>query len=256
MTNQTTSSPAVLNVVGLGPGAEDLMAPRAKKAIESAEIVIGYRTYLDLVRDCIPASAEVISSSMMQEIDRCRKALELAESGKNVALVCGGDPGIYALAGLVFELARSTDSKVDIEVIPGIAAVNGCAAILGAPLMHDFAAISLSDLMTPWEVIEKRIEAAGQADFVLAIYNPKSKKRTTQIVRAQEILLTHRSPETPVGIVQGASRENQSVVLTTLGEMLHQEIGMQTTVLIGNSQTFIWNERMVTPRGYSKKYGL
>jgi len=256
MTNQTTSSPAVLNVVGLGPGAEDLMAPRAKKAIESAEIVIGYRTYLDLVRDCIPASAEVISSSMMQEIDRCRKALELAESGKNVALVCGGDPGIYALAGLVFELARSTDSRVNIEVIPGIAAVNGCAAILGAPLMHDFAAISLSDLMTPWEVIEKRIEAAGQADFVLAIYNPKSKKRTTQIVRAQEILLTHRAPETPVGIVQGASRENQSVVLTTLGEMLHQEIGMQTTVLIGNSQTFIWNERMVTPRGYSKKYGL
>jgi len=246
----------VLNVVGLGPGAEDLMAPRAKKAIESAEIVIGYRTYLDLVRDCIPASAEVISSSMMQEIDRCRKALELAESGKNVALVCGGDPGIYALAGLVFELARSTDSRVNIEVIPGIAAVNGCAAILGAPLMHDFAAISLSDLMTPWEVIEKRIEAAGQADFVLAIYNPKSKKRTTQIVRAQEILLTHRAPETPVGIVQGASRENQSVVLTTLGEMLHQEIGMQTTVLIGNSQTFIWNERMVTPRGYSKKYGL
>jgi len=246
----------VLNVVGLGPGAEDLMAPRAKKAIESAEIVIGYRTYMDLVRDCIPASAEVISSSMMQEIDRCRKALELAESGKNVALVCGGDPGIYALAGLVFELARSTDSRVNIEVIPGIAAVNGCAAILGAPLMHDFAAISLSDLMTPWEVIEKRIEAAGQADFVLAIYNPKSKKRTTQIVRAQEILLTHRAPETPVGIVQGASRENQSVVLTTLGEMLHQEIGMQTTVLIGNSQTFIWNERMVTPRGYSKKYGL
>lgn len=256
MTNHTTPTPAVLNVVGLGPGAADLMAPRAKRAIESAEIVIGYRTYLELVQDCIPATAEVISSSMMQEIDRCRKALELAESGKNVALVCGGDPGIYALAGLVFELAQSTDAKVKIEVIPGIAAVNGCAAILGAPLMHDFAAISLSDLMTPWEVIEKRIEAAGQADFVLAIYNPKSKKRTTQIVRAQEILLKHRKPETPVGIVQGASRENQSVVLCTLGEMLDQEIGMQTTVIIGNSQTFIWNEKMITPRGYSKKYGL
>ncbi|PID72745.1 MAG: precorrin-3B C(17)-methyltransferase [Desulfobulbus propionicus] len=256
MTNQTSSSSGVLNVVGLGPGAEDLMAPRAKNAIEQAEIVTGYRTYLDLVRDCIPATAEVISSSMMQEIDRCKKALQLAESGKNVALVCGGDPGIYALAGLVFELAQSTDSKVKIEVIPGIAALNGCASILGAPLMHDFAAISLSDLMTPWEVIEKRVEAAGQADFVIAIYNPKSKKRTTQIVRTREILLNYRAPETPVGIVQGASRDNQSVVLSTLGEMLEQEIGMQTTVLIGNSQTFIWNDKMITPRGYSKKYGL
>lgn len=256
MTHSTSENQPTLSVVGLGPGAHDLMAPRAKNAITTADVVIGYRTYLDLVQDCIPPKAEVISSSMMQEIDRCRKALELAEAGKKVALVCGGDPGIYALAGLVFELAKAVDTQVKIEVIPGIAAINGCAAILGAPLMHDFAAISLSDLMTPWEVIEKRLQAAASADFVTAIYNPKSKKRTTQIVRAREIFMEHRNPNTPVGIVQGASRDNESVVLATLENMLEKEIGMQTTVIIGNSQTFLWNDKMITPRGYSKKYGL
>jgi precorrin-3B C17-methyltransferase len=245
-----------LTVVGLGPGATDLMAPRARQALEQAEIVVGYRTYLDLVRDCINPASQVLSSSMMQEIDRCRKALELAEEGRRVALVCGGDPGIYAMAGLVFELARSLDSGVEIDVIPGIAALNSCAAILGAPLMHDFAAISLSDLMTPWEMIEQRIEAVAPADFVVVIYNPKSKKRTGQIVRAREILLAHRSPDTPVGIVSGATRENETVRLTTLGTMLDEEIGMQTTVIIGNSQTFLWRDKMVTPRGYSRKYGL
>ncbi len=252
----TPQNHPTLSVVGLGPGAADLMAPRAKHAIESSEIVVGYRTYLDLVKDTIPATAEVISSSMMQEIDRCRKALTLAEQGKKVALVCGGDPGIYALAGLVFELAKATDSAAEIEVIPGIAAVNGCAAILGAPLMHDFAAISLSDLMTPWKVIEKRIEAAAAADFVLAIYNPKSKKRVTQIVRAREILLQHRKGETPIGIVQGGSRENEVVCLSTIENMLNEDIGMQTTVIVGNSQTFVWKGKLITPRGYSKKYGL
>ncbi|WP_028586028.1 precorrin-3B C(17)-methyltransferase [Desulfogranum mediterraneum] len=256
MTTSSADTTPALQVVGLGPGAQDLMAPRARQAIEKAEIVVGYRTYLELVTDCIPATAEVISSSMMQEIDRCRKALELAETGKRVALVCGGDPGIYAMAGLVFELAKATDSAAAIEVIPGIAALNGCAAVLGAPLMHDFAAISLSDLMTPFELIEQRLEAVASADFVVVIYNPKSKKRTQQIVRAQEILLGHRSPDTPVGIVQGASRDNQSVCLSTLGEMLDQEIGMQTTVIIGNSQTFTWQGQMVTPRGYNNKYGL
>lgn len=256
MTTENNNATGSLTVVGLGPGAIDLMAPRARTALEQAEIVVGYRTYLDLVRDCLNPASEVISSSMMQEIDRCRKALELAEQGKRVALVCGGDPGIYAMAGLVFELARSMDATVPIDVIPGIAALNSCAAVLGAPLMHDFAAISLSDLMTPWEMIERRIEAVAPADFVVVIYNPKSKKRTDQIVRTREIMLAHRSPETPVGIVSGATREHETVRLTTLKKMLDEEIGMQTTVIIGNSQTFAWRGRMVTPRGYSKKYGL
>ncbi|WP_319587757.1 precorrin-3B C(17)-methyltransferase [uncultured Desulfobulbus sp.] len=245
-----------LVVVGIGPGAIDLMAPRARTALEQAEIVVGYRTYLDLVRDCLNPASEVISSSMMQEIDRCRKALELTEEGRRVALVCGGDPGIYAMAGLVFELAKSMNAKAPIDIIPGIAALNSCAAILGAPLMHDFAAISLSDLMTPWEMIERRLEAVAPADFVVVIYNPRSKKRTDQIVRTREIMLTHRSSDTPVGIVSGATREHETVRLTTLANMLDEEIGMQTTVIIGNSQTFVWRDKMVTPRGYSKKYGL
>ena len=243
-------------MVGTGPGAVDLITPRARQAIEQAEVVMGYKTYLDLVTDCITPDQQVISSAMMQEIDRCRKALALADKGKKVALVCGGDPGIYAMAGLVYELVRETGSKSRIEIIPGIAALNSCAAILGAPLMHDFAAISLSDLMTPWEIIEKRLQAAAMADFVTVIYNPKSKKRTTQIVRAREIMFAYRKPDTPVGIVTGATRPHESVCLTSLQAMLDADIGMQSTVIIGNSQTFIHNDKMITPRGYTDKYGL
>ena len=256
MTASRQTPTGTLSVVGTGPGALDLMAPRARRALENAEVVVGYRTYLDLVRDCLNPASEVLSSAMMQEIDRCRTALEMAEAGRRVALVCGGDPGIYAMAGLVFELARATGATAAIEVIPGIAALNACAAVLGAPLMHDFAAISLSDLMTPWPLIARRIAAAAGADFVVVIYNPKSKKRVDQIVRCREILLEHRTPDTPVGLVSGASREHETVRLTTLGGMLDEEIGMQTTVIVGNSQTFAWQGRMVTPRGYSGKYGL
>ncbi|CAK8721925.1 Precorrin-3B C17-methyltransferase [Candidatus Electrothrix gigas] len=245
-----------LTVVGTGPGAEDLITPRAQQALTQAQVVVGYTTYLELIRHFLSPQQEILSSAMMQEIDRCRRALELADSGKKVALVCGGDPGIYAMAGLVYELVCDTGSTSTIEIIPGIAALNACAAVLGAPLMHDFAAISLSDLMTPWDLIERRLEAAAMADFVTVIYNPKSKKRTEQIVRAQEIMLKQRNPKTPVGIVSGASREHESVCLTTLEKMLDQEIGMQTTVIIGNSATFVFGEKMVTPRGYSAKYGL
>ena len=181
---------------------------------------------------------------------------ELADSGKKVALVCGGDPGIYAMAGLVYELVKETGSASKIEIIPGIAALNSCAAILGAPLMHDFAAISLSDLMTPWQVIEKRLQAAAMADFVTVIYNPKSKKRTSQIVRAREIMLEHRNPNTPVGIVSGATRTHETVCLTSLDNMLDEEIGMQSTVIIGNTTTFVFQDKMITPRGYTDKYGL
>ncbi len=252
-THQQTGS---LAVVGAGPGAVDLITPRARQAIEQADVVVGYKTYLDLVTDCISPGQQVISSAMMQEIDRCRKALALADDGSRVALVCGGDPGIYAMAGLVYELVRETGSRIRVEIIPGIAALNSCAAILGAPLMHDFAAVSLSDLMTPWEIIEKRLQAAAMADFVTVIYNPKSKKRTTQIVRAREIMLAYRRPETPVGIVTGATRPHETVNLTSLQSMLAAEIGMQSTVIIGNSQTFVFGDTMITPRGYTDKYGL
>ena len=245
-----------LRVVGIGPGALDLIPPRARLAIEQAEVVAGYRTYLDLIREFIRPDQQVLATSMMQEIDRCRRALELADKGKDVALVCSGDPGIYAMAGLVYELVRETGSTSIIEIIPGIAALNACAAVLGAPLMHDFAAISLSDLMTPWELIEKRLQAAAMADFVTVLYNPKSKKRTEQIVRARAIMLEHRPPQTVVGIVSGAARSHESFCLTTLADMLTQEIGMQTTVIIGNSSTFVFHDRMITPRGYAAKYGF
>lgn len=243
-------------MVGTGPGAVDLITPRAERTIREADLIIGYRTYLDLVDHLFRPEQEVISSSMMQEMDRCKKALDEAAAGKRVALICGGDPGIYAMAGLVLELAAARNDQTAIDIIPGIAALNCCAAILGAPLMHDFASVSLSDLLTPWEVIEKRLEAAAMADFVIVLYNPKSKKRTSQIVRAQEIISGHRSAETPVGIVSGGSRANETIRITTLGEMLNEEIAMQTTVIIGNSTTFSREGKMITPRGYKDKYGL
>ena len=245
-----------LVVVGIGPGAADLITPRAWLAIEQAEVVAGYRTYLNLISNLLRPEQEVLSSAMMQEIDRCRQALALAESGKKVAMICGGDPGIYAMAGLVYELAREQGSTCRIEIIPGIAALNACASVLGAPLMHDFAAISLSDLMTPWELIEKRLQAVAAADFVIALYNPKSGRRKNQIVRARELLIEHRPETTPVGIVSGASRSNESVCLTDLARMLEADIGMQSTVIIGNSRTFVFQDKMVTPRGYADKYGL
>ncbi len=217
--------------------------------------MVGYKTYLDLIDELL-VGKEVLSSRMMKEVERCRKSLELAAADRTVTLVCGGDPGIYAMAGLVFEIARERFSEVKIEIVPGIAAVNACAARLGAPLMHDFACVSLSDLLTPWKVIEKRLAAAAAADFVLVIYNPRSKKRTEQIVRAREIIMAHRAPETPVGIVTAATRENEKIILTSLAGMIDREIGMQSTVIVGNSRTFVWLDRMVTPRGYADKYNL
>lgn len=231
------------------------MTPAACEALESSDIIVGYKTYLDLITRYLDGK-EVVSSQMMKEVDRCRQSLDLAATGKKVSLVCGGDPGIYAMAGLVFEIARENNDTCNIEIIPGIAAVNSCAARLGAPLMHDFAAVSLSDLLTPMELITKRLEAIASADFVVAIYNPKSKKRTEQIRIARDIFLKYRDSQTPVGIVTAATRENESIIITTLADMLESEIGMQSTVLIGNSQTFIWNEKMVTPRGYRNKYDL
>ena len=231
------------------------MTSAAKNAVSDSDVVIGYKTYLDLIPDLL-IDKEILSSSMMQEVDRCNKAFELAESGKRVALVSGGDPGIYAMAGLIYEMAVAKDSDIDIEVIPGIAAINGCAARLGAPLMHDFAAVSLSDLLTPWDVIEKRLHGVAAADFVTALYNPKSKKRQEHIVKARDIFLQYRPGTTVVGIVTGATRENEVIVVTDLDNMLKEDIGMQSTILIGNKTTFAWKGKMITPRGYKEKYTL
>jgi cobalt-precorrin 5A hydrolase/precorrin-3B C17-methyltransferase len=247
-----------LYIVGTGPGGIEHITPYAQNAIRKSDVIVGYGTYLDLIQELIK-DKEVVSTGMTQEIDRCKKAVELALSGKTVSVISGGDPGIYAMAGLVFEILRTADQQekdtaaLNIEVIPGISALNACAARLGAPLMHDFAVISLSDRLTPWELIEKRLAAAAMSDFVTVLYNPKSMGRPEHINNARAIFLKHRSTETPVGIVKGAMRGNERIIITNLRDMLNYDIDMQTTVIVGNSQTFTWNNYMITPRGYENK---
>ena len=193
---------------------------------------------------------------MMQEVDRVKKALDIAASGKKVSLISGGDPGIYAMAGLAFDIARNLNYQTEIEIIAGIAALNSCAERLGAPLMHDFASISLSDLLTPWEVIEKRLEAAASADFVMVIYNPKSKKRDWQLDSAVEIVRRFREKNTPVGIVKSSTRADEKIIISTLDRLDTAAVDMQSTVIFGNSKSYIWKNKMVTPRGYLDKYDL
>lgn len=243
-----------LSIVGTGPGGMDYMAPRALRAIREADAIVGYKTYLAQIAPLIEGK-ETMATGMTQEVARAQAAVEEALKGRSICVISGGDPGVFAMAGLVFEVLKSMDARgLSIEVVPGISALNACASRLGAPLMHDFSAISLSDRLTPWELIEKRLEAAAASDMVIALYNPKSKGRATHIDRAREIVLAHRPPETPVGIVRAATREAEDVALTTLEHMLGFDIDMQSTVIIGNSRSFSWQGWMVTPRGYSDKY--
>jgi len=245
-----------IHVVGIGPGSHEHITPRARRVIEKSDVVVGYDTYLKLIPDLI-AGKEVFSTGMTKEISRCRKAVELALEGKRVAVVSGGDPGIYAMAGLVFEILKDTDvhpkTLPPVEIVPGISALNAAAALLGAPLMHDFASISLSDRLTPWNLIEERLNAAASSDFVIVIYNPKSKGRVEHFSRAVSIIAKHRKPETPVGIVKSAMRTGQEIIISDLRGVLDQDVDMQTTVIFGNSKTYVWNGRMLTPRGYESK---
>jgi adenosylcobyric acid synthase len=252
---------APLYIVGTGPGDASHLTEAAKQAIADSHIIIGYDNYVELVRPLLDGK-QIMSTGMMQEVQRCREAIRLARSGESVALVSGGDSGVYGMAGLVLELVEMDTRQnpdaghLDVRIIPGISAVQAAAALLGAPLMHDFAVISLSDLLTPWDLIKTRMDAAARADFVIAIYNPRSKSRRTQIEESQKIILAHRAPETPAGIVRNACRDGQSVVVTTLGQLLDHEIDMTSIVLIGNASSFIDAEgRIVTPRGYAAKYG-
>lgn len=239
-------------MVGIGPGHESGLTQEARQALEQAEVIAGYHTYLELVPNLI-ADKEVIGSGMMQEVERCEAAVEQAKAGKRVAVISSGDPGIYGMAGLVLELVVKLPEAVrpKVKIIPGVSAVGSAAAVLGAPLMHDFAVISMSDLMTPWELIEKRVRAAAEADFVIAIYNPKSIRRTEQIEKVREIVLQHRPAATPVGVVRSVSRPDQEVVISTLDQFTREKIDMFTTVIIGNSQTFRSGNFMITPRGYA-----
>ncbi len=226
------------------------MTFEAREALEAAEVIVGYKTYLDFIRPLL-AGKEVVSSGMLKEVDRCNQALSIACAGKAVALVSSGDAGVYGMAGLALELAETLANPPEIIIVPGVSAVQAAAAVLGAPLMHDFAVISLSDLLTPWPTIEKRLQAAAAADFVIALYNPKSKGRTAQIEAAREIIAPLRHGHTPVGIVRNACREGETMVVTTLGNMLEHHIDMFAIVIIGNSATYVDQKgRMVTPRGY------
>lgn len=259
-------------MISTGPGEPGYMVPRAKELLEEADTVVGYETYLDLLGPLIQGK-ETISTGMKQEVKRCEAALKRAVSGEKVAVVSSGDAGIYGMAGLILEICAARHISVCprdgtergsgegppdlfLEIVPGVPALCAGSALLGAAIAHDFCAISLSDLLTPWQAIEKRLDLAGRGDFVIALYNPRSKRRTWQLERAIGIIRLHRSPGTPVGIVRKAMRSGQEVTVTTLDEVLDHAADMQTVILVGNSRTYSYQGWMITPRGYDEKYSL
>ena len=237
-----------LFVVGIGPGGPDGMTIAARRALEAADIVVGYTKYVELALAAVPDAAH-LATPMMHEVERCRLALSRAQSGEAVALVCSGDAGVYGMASPVLELAEDYPD-VDVEVISGATAAQSGSAVLGAPLAHDFAVVSLSDLLTPWDKIEQRLRGAAAGDFCIVLYNPSSKKRTDHLRRACDILLEIVPPETVCGLVRSIGREGESCTLTTLGELRDTQVDMLTTVFVGNSRTRVMDGRMVTPRGY------
>ncbi len=239
-------------VIGIGPGERDQMTIKAFKTLQNVDIIAGYKKYIELIRPFFP-DKEYLQTGMTGEVERCRMALDKALEGKTVAMVSSGDPGIYGMSGLVLELARDMD--IDVETIPGITAAASGGSLLGAPLMHDFAVISLSDRLTEWNVIKDRVKYASFGDFIIVLYNPRSKGRPTLLEEARKIMLKSKRGETPVGIVKNIGREGEEVILSTLEEMDINDIDMFTTVFIGNSQTYIHGDRMITPRGYLEKKG-
>lgn len=235
-------------VVGIGPGEYEQMTIKAIRALESCDTIVGYTVYIDLVREYFPEK-EFLTTPMRQEAERCRMCFEEAEKGKTVAMICSGDAGVYGMAGLIYE--TGADHKdVSIEIIPGVTAALGGAAVLGAPLIHDFAVISLSDLLTPWEKIERRLLAAAESDLCICLYNPSSRKRKDYLKRAAELVLRAKDPETVCGYVRNIGREGETCELCTLGELKDCQADMFTTVFIGNRETKVISGKMVTPRGY------
>ena len=241
-----------VTVIGLGPGGGADLTGRARAALEGCDLLVGYTAYIDLVKDQFP-DKETLSTGMRREVDRCRAAVEAALAGRDVAVVCSGDAGVYGMAGLIYEVAQEYP-PIEIGVVPGITAACGGAALLGAPLTHDFAVVSLSDLLTPWEKIEKRLTAAAQADFVLCLYNPASKSRPDYLQRACGILLSAgKSPDTVCGTVRNIGRAGEEANILTLGQLRDARVDMFTTVFVGNSQTKVLGGKMVTPRGYLQR---
>ncbi|MCX7822843.1 MAG: precorrin-3B C(17)-methyltransferase [Syntrophobacterales bacterium] len=258
-----SGSSGSLSIVSIGPGSPRYMIPEAFEALQKAEIIVGYRTYIYLIKDLFP-SKTFVSKGMRQETERCRIAIEHALSGKTVALISSGDAGIYGMAGLALELCKQADisvrfkdtetseveNSIALRIIPGVSALNIAASILGAPIMHDFAVVSLSDHLTPWELITKRLHLASQGDFVIILYNPRSATRPHLLEKAITIIKEHRSSDTPVGIVWRAAREGQRSLVCSLASIPIEEVDMHSVIIVGNSQTYVWNNLMVTPRGY------
>lgn len=237
-----------LYVIGLGPGSYENLTIRADRAIKECDTVIGYTVYVDLVKEYYPEK-EYLSTPMKKEIDRCKMAFEEARKGKKVAMVCSGDAGVYGMAGLMYEVGESYP-EIELEIIPGITAALGGAAVLGAPLTHDFAVISLSDLLTPWETIVERLTDAAKGDFCVSLYNPSSKKRHDYLMKACDIFLEYKSEDTVCGIVQNIDRKGETFKILKLKELRDTQADMFTTVFIGNSQTKVIRDKIVTPRGY------
>lgn len=238
---------AKLYVIGLGPGGMEHMTFKAAKAIEDCEVVVGYTYYIDLIEELLDyGRQQIISTGMRGEIERCTLAIKSVEDGLDTCIVSTGDAGLYGMAGPILELA----DNIEVEVIPGVSSCFSAASVLGAPIMHDVCTISLSDLLTPWEIIEKRIDAAASGDFVISIYNPRSKGRPEQIVRAVEIMLKYKSANTPVGIVKHSGRAGEEMRITTLSNIDYEFIDMMTMVIVGNKKTYVKDAKMITPRGY------
>lgn len=237
-------------VIGTGPGELTQITPKALEAIKKSNVIAGYNLYVELLGELVEGK-EIIQTPMKQEVKRCEMAIESALAGNTVAMVSSGDAGVYGMAGLIYELAKDYPD-LDIEVIPGITAAGSAASVLGAPLIHDFAVISLSDLLTPWEKIEKRLELASEADFVIAIYNPSSMKRADYLKKACEIMMKHKSPNTKCGYVRNIARDEEEHKVLTLGELADEKVDMFTTIIVGNESTEIINGKLVTPRGYKK----
>jgi precorrin-3B C17-methyltransferase len=238
-----------LSVIGFGPGDKSNMTFRAADALLSSDVIFGYEVYTDLLKKYFP-DLNYRPSKMLKEVERCTEAIEEAENGGTVAIVSSGDSGIYGMAGIIYQIADARGSAIDIEVIPGITAASSAASLLGAPLMHDTAIISLSDLLTPLDLIMKRVECAGTGDMIVCLYNPKSKKRSDHVEKAADILLRFRKGDTPAGIARNIGRDDENITITRLDELKDADIDMFSTVIIGNSQTFVSNGRMITPRGY------
>lgn len=244
-----------ISIIGLGPGSPDWLAPAARQALETCDVILGYHTYLKQIEDIAPQTQRE-ASGMRHEVERARRAIELAHQNQRVAIVSGGDPGIYGMAGLVLELLEDAQLDLPVDILPGISALNAAAALLGAPLMSDFAAISLSDHLTPLNDILRRIEYAARAGFVLCIYNPRSHNRTKPFELACQTLLQFLPAQTPAGVVQAAFRPGQQVRCVSLAELSSLSVGMDSILIIGNQTTRILNGKMVTPRGYANKYDL